>query len=76
MGFLDLLNHRLSDGRWGVAQVTYSHLGGNSVFMKLEDILKTKQLPLTFFVVLDALEIPKSATNLVTVVGGEADILT
>ena len=44
--------------------------------MKLEDILKTKQLPLTFFVVLDALEIPKSATNLVTVVGGEADILT
>ena len=26
--------------------------------MKLEDILKTKQLPLTLFVVLDTLEIP------------------
>ena len=31
--------------------------------MKLEDILKTEQLSLTFFVVLDALEIPKSTVS-------------
>ena len=34
--------------------------------MKLKDVLKTKQLSLTFFVVLDTLEIPTSAPRSAT----------
>ena len=38
--------------------MTYGHLSGEGLLMKLKDILKPKQLSLTFFVVLDSFEIP------------------
>ena len=45
---------------------TYSHLSGEGIFMELKDILKTKQLPLAFLVILDTLEIPTPTAVLAT----------
>lgn len=45
-------------------EATYGHLGSQSILMELKDILKAKQLSLTFSVILDTLEIPRSTLGL------------
>jgi hypothetical protein len=59
-----------------VIEVTHGHLRGKGIFMELKDILKTKQLSLSFFVVLDALEISKPKTSSATWAGEKAEIQT
>lgn len=59
-----------------IAKVTYSHLGGKGIFVKLKDILETKQLSLPLFVVLDALEVPKPTTSSGTGVDEKVEIRT
>ena len=48
-------------------EVTYGHLSGEGILMEFKDILKAEQLSLTFFIVLDSLEVPmrtpRSATE-------------
>jgi hypothetical protein len=66
---LDLLNQLLSDGRRERDEATYGHLSRQGFLMKFKDILKTKQLSLTIFVVLDTLKISTPTSGLAIRVG-------
>ena len=76
--FLNLSDQMFSDEGWVRINATYGHLSGESVLMKLKDILKAEQLSLSFFVVLDTLEIPARAARLamrVGIEGGDTDLV-